>query len=97
MFIVGTVALSAFYVYTYERTQLEKCKKDEVGTILEVQEQSGGSWYMQYKFTVGRTEYIASETIKSKADIKYFYPGQKIDIYYSCTNPKVSRVKKVTD
>ncbi len=81
----------------YEKAKLEQCKKEEIGTIIETEEKDGGRWRMQYKYTVGSTEYIASEVIESKAAVKFFALGQTIDIYYSCTNPKVSRSKKTNE
>ena len=88
---------SALYVSNYEKAKLEECKKNTVGIITAAQEEKGGSWTMQYTYTVGSTEYVASETIESKAAIKYFALGQNIDVFYSCTNPKVSRSKKVNE
>ena len=95
--LVGIIIASAFYVSTYERAKLEECKKETTGIITAAEEENGGSWTMQYTYTVGSTEYVASETIESKAVVKFFALGQSIDIYYSCTNPKVSRSKKVNE
>ena len=95
--LLGIIMASAAYVSTYEKEKLEKCKKETTGIITSAEEGRGGSWTMQYKYMIGGTEIIASETINSKADIKYFALGQSIDIYYSCTNPTVSRSKKTNE
>ena len=95
--LVGIILASALYVSSYEKGKLEECKKDAKGIITFVEEGKGGSWSMQYKYTVGSTEYVASETIASKSAVKFFALGQSIDVYYSCTNPKVSRSKKVDE
>ncbi len=97
LFTVAIIAGSAIYVMNYEQGKLEQCKKEETGTIIETEEKEGGRWRMQYKYTVGSTEYITSEIIENKEAVKFFALGQTIDIYYSCTNPKVSRSKKTDE
>lgn len=95
--IVGIIAASAVYVSNYEKNQLEKCKKEAEGMIIDTAEKTDGSVYVKFKYTVGSTEYIASETIADSGELSFLYLGQNIDVFYSCTNPKVSRTKKANE
>ena len=95
LFIVGLVFASAVYLTVYEKSQLEKCKQETVGTIIEIEEQKNDRWFMKYKYTVGRTEHIATETLENRGALNFFSLGQNIDIFYSCSNPMVSRSKKI--
>lgn len=95
LFLLVFLILLGISAAIYDKMQLSKCRKEGKAIIVSKNKRKGRGHVMKYKYQVDENRFTTSESIKKKVEVQTFNVGDTIDITYSCSDPNVSKFKKI--